>query len=380
MSDERDRRPEAEIVDLPGAGVAVADRPGSLGLPSSRGRAVARVGDGRQIVCEGLVRIYKVADLEVVALQGLDLVVGVGEMIAIVGASGSGKSTLLNILGGLDAPSAGRAVVAGHDLGQMGRRERTRYRRRVVGMIWQQTARNLLPYLTAQENVELPMTLDGRKGRSERATRLLELVGLGERRDHRPDRLSGGEQQRVAIAVSLANEPEVLFADEPTGELDTTTAAEIFGLLRRVNEELGTTIVIVTHDALVSEQVQRTVAIRDGRTSTETVRRTEMSDTGEHQVISEEFAVLDRAGRLQLPKAMVAALGLKDRVRLRLEDDHVEVWPDSGPLVRATPTPTVAAAVAPAAAAPAVAAPAAEETRSDHSPDFRPDHPQESRR
>ena len=376
MSDERDRRPEAEIVDLPGVGmgVAVADRPGSLALPTTRRRSIALVGDGRQIVCEGLVRIYKVADLEVVALQGLDLVVGVGEMIAIVGASGSGKSTLLNILGGLDAPSAGRAVVAGHDLGQMGRRERTRYRRRVVGMIWQQTARNLLPYLTAQENVELPMTLDGRKGRSERATRLLELVGLGERRDHRPDRLSGGEQQRVAVAVSLANEPDVLFADEPTGELDTTTAAEIFGLLRRVNEELGTTIVIVTHDALVSEQVQRTVAIRDGRTSTETVRRTEMSDTGEHQVISEEFAVLDRAGRLQLPKAMVAALGLKDRVRLRLEEDHVEVWPGSGPLVRSTPAPTQAALPGPAVPA-SISAP-----EPGHAPDFRPDHPQESRR
>jgi len=376
MSDERDRRPEAEIVDLPGVGmgVAVADRPGSLALPTTRRRSIALVDDGRQIVCEGLVRIYKVADLEVVALQGLDLVVGVGEMIAIVGASGSGKSTLLNILGGLDAPSAGRAVVAGHDLGQMGRRERTRYRRRVVGMIWQQTARNLLPYLTAQENVELPMTLDGRKGRSERATRLLELVGLGERRDHRPDRLSGGEQQRVAVAVSLANEPDVLFADEPTGELDTTTAAEIFGLLRRVNEELGTTIVIVTHDALVSEQVQRTVAIRDGRTSTETVRRTEMSDTGEHQVISEEFAVLDRAGRLQLPKAMVAALGLKDRVRLRLEEDHVEVWPGSGPLVRSTPAPTQAALPGPAVPA-SISAP-----EPGHAPDFRPDHPQESRR
>ena len=226
----------------------------------------------------------------------------------------------------------------------MGRRERTRYRRRVVGMIWQQTSRNLLPYLTAQENVELPMTLDGRKGRSERATRLLELVGLGERRDHRPDRLSGGEQQRVAIAVSLANEPEVLFADEPTGELDTTTSTEIFGLLRRINEELETTIVIVTHDALVSEQVQRTVAIRDGRTSTETLRRTELSSTGEHHLISEEFAVLDRAGRLQLPKAMVGSLGLKDRVRLRLEDDHVEVWPDSGPLLRSTPLPASVAA------------------------------------
>ena len=389
MSDDhdRDRVPGVEIVDLPSggargaagspAGTAIADRraaggaePG-LALPTSRRRTVATSGDGRQIVCEGLVRIYKVADLEVVALQGLDLVVGVGEMIAIVGASGSGKSTLLNILGGLDAPSAGRAVVAGHDLGQMGRRERTRYRRRVVGMIWQQTSRNLLPYLTAQENVELPMTLDGRKDRTERATRLLELVGLAERRDHRPDRLSGGEQQRVAIAVSLANEPEVLFADEPTGELDTTTSQEIFGLLRRINEELGTTIVIVTHDALVSEQVQRTVAIRDGRTSTETLRRTQLSDTGEHHLISEEFAVLDRAGRLQLPKAMVAALGLKDRVRLRLEDDHVEVWHDAGPLVRPA-TPSADASAAGSAAAP--------ESTGPSLPEHRPDRPQESRR
>jgi ABC-type glutathione transport system ATPase component len=182
MTDDRNRLAEAEIIDLPaggrhvggGAGPATEERsddrrtfgttvdPSTLELPARQRRIVARAGDGRQIVCEGLVRIYKVADLEVVALQGLDLVVGVGEMIAIVGASGSGKSTLLNILGGLDTPSAGRAVVAGHDLGTMGRRERTRYRRRVVGMIWQQTARNLLPYLTAQENIELPMTLDGK--------------------------------------------------------------------------------------------------------------------------------------------------------------------------------------------------------------------------
>jgi len=326
--------PEVEIIDLPTGGPGGGSFAGSAGsagstrtLPRTADRRW-RAADGRQIVCEGLVRIYKVADLEVVALQGLDLVVRDGEMIAIVGASGSGKSTLLNILGGLDTPSAGRAVVAGHDLSQLGRRERTRYRRRVVGMIWQQTARNLLPYLTARENVELPMTLDGRPQRSQRASLLLELVGLGERLDHRPERLSGGEQQRVAIAVSLANEPAVLFADEPTGELDTTTSHEIFGLLRRVNEELGTTIVIVTHDPLVSEQVQRTVAIRDGRTSTETLRRSQMTDSGEHDLVSEEFAVLDRAGRLQLPKALVAALGLQDRVRLRLEGYHVEIWPD----------------------------------------------------
>ena len=306
----------AEIVDLPRA---------SLATPRA---ARPRYGDGAEIACDNLVRIFKVADLEVVALQGLDLLVEQREMVAIVGASGSGKSTLLGILGGLDVPSAGRAVVAGHDLGQMGRRERTRYRRRVVGFVWQQTARNLLPYLTARENVELPMLLDGRRGRGERARELLAMVGLAERVDHRPERLSGGEQQRVAIAVALANDPSVLLADEPTGELDSATAGEIFALLRKVNAELGTTVVIVTHDALVAEQVQRTIAIRDGRTSTETVRRTELADDGAHRVIAEEFAVLDRAGRLQLPRSHVETLELKNRVRLRLEDDHVGVWPD----------------------------------------------------
>jgi ABC-type methionine transport system ATPase subunit len=129
--------------------------------------------------------------------------------------------------------------------------------------------------------------------------------------------------------VALANQPSVLFADEPTGELDSTTAHEVFDLLRTVNRDLGVTIVVVTHDPLVSEQVTRTIAIRDGRTSTETVRRTELDDAGEHRIIAEEFAVLDRAGRLQLPKAHVEALGLSGRVRLRLEDDHVEIWPDT---------------------------------------------------
>jgi ABC-type lipoprotein export system ATPase subunit len=315
-----------EIVDLAGAAPVEA---GPTFAP--RGPRRRLFGEGAQIACDNLVKIFKVADLEVVALQGLDLLVDPAEMIAIVGASGSGKSTLLSILGGLDVPSAGRATVAGHDLTAMGRRERTLYRRRVIGFVWQQTARNLLPYLSAAENVELPMILDGRAGRArrQRADDLLALVGLGDRGDHRPDRLSGGEQQRVAIAVALANEPEVLLADEPTGELDTDTSAEIFDLLRHMNGELGTTIVIVTHDPLVSDQVQRTVAIRDGRTSSETLRRSSVSDEGDHQVIAEEFAVLDRAGRLQLPRAHVEALELERRVRLRLEPDHIGVWPDA---------------------------------------------------
>ncbi len=320
----RDQR--GEIVDLPGTAPVEA---GPAFAP--RGPRRRLFGEGSQIACDNLVKIYKVADLEVVALQGLDLLVEPAEMIAIVGASGSGKSTLLSILGGLDVPSAGRATVAGHDLTAMGRRERTNYRRRVIGFVWQQTARNLLPYLSASENVELPMILDGRAGRvrRERSHELLALVGLAERADHRPDRLSGGEQQRVAIAVALANEPQVLLADEPTGELDTDTSTEIFQLLRHVNREVGTTIVIVTHDPLVSEQVQRTVAIRDGRTSSETLRRSAVSDDGDHHVIAEEFAVLDRAGRLQLPRAHVEALELERRVRLRLEPDHIGVWPDA---------------------------------------------------
>jgi ABC-type lipoprotein export system ATPase subunit len=287
-------------------------------------------GAGAEIVCDNLVKIYKIANLEVVALQGLDLLVEQGEFIAIVGASGSGKSTLLNILGGLDVPSAGKANVGGHDLLNMNSKERTLYRRQMIGFVWQQTARNLLPYLNAMENVEMPMIFEGtpRSIRKTRALELLELVGLGERSNHRPGQLSGGEQQRVAIAVALANAPQVLLADEPTGELDTNTSNEIFDVLRAVSEQQGVTVIVVTHDPLVSERVNRTVAIRDGRTSSETVRRSGLSDEGHHEVIAEEFAVLDRAGRLQLPTDYVDTLRLERRVRLALEEDHVGIWPD----------------------------------------------------
>jgi ABC-type methionine transport system ATPase subunit len=155
-------------------------------------------------------------------------------------------------------------------------------------------------------------------------------VGLASRGHHRPAELSGGEQQRVAIAIALANQPALLLADEPTGELDTNTAHDVFELLRSVNRLLGVTIVVVTHDPLVSEQVSRTIAIRDGRTSTETLRRRSVSDEGDHHIVAEEYAVLDRVGRLQLPRAHVEELGLSNRVRLVLVDDHIEIWPASG--------------------------------------------------
>ena len=282
------------------------------------------------IVCDNLVKIYKMADLEVVALQGLDLTVETGEFIAIVGASGSGKSTLLNILGGLDTPSAGKARVGGFNLLDMSPRLRTLYRRAVIGFVWQQTARNLLPYLTAFENVETPLILAGatRGHRRARVGQLLEMVGLADRADHKPDELSGGEQQRVAIATALANSPKVLLADEPTGELDSTTSREVFEVLKMVSETKGVTIVVVTHDPVVADHVGRTIAIRDGRTSSEVLRRSAVSEHGVHELIDEEFAVLDRAGRLQLPAEYVDALELERRVRLTLDPDHINVWPD----------------------------------------------------
>ena len=287
-------------------------------------------GADAHIVCDNLVRIYKTQGVEVVALQGLDLLVGEGEMVAIVGASGSGKSTLLNILAGLDTPTAGLARVAGADLLAMSGRDRLRFRRELVGFVWQQTGRNLLPYLTAAENVELPMRFAGgsRKARRARTAELLELVGAGHRAAARPEEMSGGEQQRVAVAVAVANRPRVVFADEPTGELDTATGAEIFGALRGVNRELGVTTVIVTHDPGVAGNVDRTIGIRDGRTSSEIRRRTTTSADGGEEVVAEEYAVLDRAGRLQLPREFTTALGMRDRVRLALETDHIGVWPD----------------------------------------------------
>ncbi|MGW6460732.1 ATP-binding cassette domain-containing protein [Streptomyces sp. NPDC055078] len=300
-------------------------------------RASPAYGHDALITCDRLVRVFSTDGVEVQALQGLDLLVREGELMALVGASGSGKSTLMNILAGLDEPTAGAAKVAGCDLLAMGSKERLRYRRDVVGFVWQQTGRNLLPYLTAVQNVALPMQLRGRRGgprgragKGERADALLSLLEVSECRDRRPHQLSGGQQQRVAIAVALANEPSVLLADEPTGELDSHTAEQIFAAFRTANEELGTTIVIVTHDQAVADEVRRTVAIRDGRTSTEILRRTEVDTaTGQESVVAREYAMLDRAGRLQLPADYTEALGMRDRVLLELEPDHIQIRPDT---------------------------------------------------
>lgn len=285
------------------------------------------------ILCENLVKIYKVADLEVLALQGLDLTVQRGELLGIVGASGSGKTTLMNVLGGLIRPSAGRALVNGQDLLKLSNAAMDRYRRTQVGFVWQQGARNLVPYLNARENVELPMMLAGLGDRQmhERAAELLVTVGLADRQEHYLPQLSGGEQQRVAIAVALANQPQLLLADEPTGELDSATALTIYEAFQRLNRDMGLTILIVSHDPGIARHVHRVMAIRDGKAASETVRARPISGTDEHETSAdehfEELLVLDSAGRLQVPKQVREELGIGDRVRLELTPEGLLIRP-----------------------------------------------------
>lgn len=283
------------------------------------------------ITCEGLVKIYKADDLEVVALQGLNLSVKPGEMMAIIGNSGSGKSTLLNILGGLDRPSAGQVQVGPWNLLKVSDEDLVKYKRDTVGFIWQNNARNLLPFLTALENVEMPMMFSGKLDRVY-AKQLLEWVGLKDRMHNKLQQLSGGEQQRVAIAISLANRPQLLLADEPTGSVDTRTSDVIMDIFRKFNKELGLTIVIVTHDLSLAGKVDRVVAIRDGLTSTEFIKRNPNLDhaaplSGGHSLeeVHEAFVVVDRVGRMQIPKEYLKALEIGDKATMEFDGDKIVI-------------------------------------------------------
>lgn len=276
------------------------------------------------VECEGLVHIYKTAELEVVALQGLDLRVEAGEMVAIAGRSGSGKTTLMNLLAGVEPPSAGAARVAGHDLARMDDRERDRYRREVVGYLLQHSLANLALDLTVIQNVQVPMIAGGPRRRGARARKLLEKLGLGGQARLRPAQLTGAEAQRLALAVALANEPRLLLADEPTAELDGANARELLVDLTALLRDLGTAAIMVTHDQQLERHVDRVIQIRDGRTSTE--RRWLARPNGDREV-ADELVILDRAGRLQLPRAHVEKLGLHDRVRVHLEADSIRITP-----------------------------------------------------
>ena len=290
------------------------------------------------IECDNLVKIYKTPESEVFALQGLDLSVEQGEILAVIGKSGSGKSTLLNILGGLDVPTAGKLVVNGLDMTRLNRNELMMYKRLSVGFVWQNNSRNLIPYLTAIENVELPMTFMHRSGRRTRAIDLLDMVGLSHRRRNKLHQLSGGELQRVAIAIALAANPPLLLADEPTGNVDSKTSDSILELFRRLNRETGVTIVIVTHDIRLRKQVNRVVSIHDGRVSSEFLyTRSYLESIGElgegfvheHEEETEqkEWLAVDRHGRVTLPWDYVERLGLAGRTRLEasMEEGYIRI-------------------------------------------------------
>lgn len=285
------------------------------------------------IQADNLVKIYKTKDIEVVALQGLDLSVEQGELMAIIGSSGSGKSTFLNMLGGLDRPSAGKLYVDKKNLFTMSEKELVNYKRSTVGFVWQNNGRNLLPYLTAYENIMMPMELNNYKEKKERADMLLDMVGLTSKKNNKMQGMSGGEQQRIAIAIALANSPKVLLADEPTGSVDTKTSNYIFDIFKRLNQELGVTIVIVTHDVSLSKKVQRVAAIRDGKISSERILKEDYAQRVKdadktvdwHEAeTQDEFAILDRSGRLQLPSEMLAEMGLSDnKLRVIMREGRI---------------------------------------------------------
>lgn len=287
--------------------------------------------DGYMILADNLVKIYKTSELEVMALQGLDLTVKEGELLAVVGNSGSGKSTFLNMLGGLDQPSAGKLFVDGKNLFTMTEKELVEYKRDTVGFVWQNNARNLLPYMNALENVMTPMRFTTEKKRKERALELLDLVGMSAKKNSRLSQLSGGEQQRIAIAIALANHPRLLLADEPTGSVDRQTADYIIDVFNRLNREWGQTILIVTHDVELAKRVPRVVAIRDGKISTERTAKVIPDASGfepgsAKELEQEEFAILDRHGRVQLPEHLLREAHIEDRkVKMEVKDGKIVI-------------------------------------------------------
>lgn len=286
------------------------------------------------LVCDGLVKIYKTDEVEVLALQGLDLEIKKGELVAIIGKSGSGKSTLLNMIGGLERPTAGRLYVDGHDLFAMNEKGLVEYRKKDVGFVWQNSGQNLFPYFTALQNVEAPMYFDrmSQKERKKKAMKLLEMIGIEHKANSYPSQMSGGEQQRVAIAVALAHDPKILLADEPTGAVDSKTSNMIQDIFRKLNEELGITIIIVTHDLSLANKVSRVIMIADGKISTEKIMKEEYKKNLDSLTTEslaaveshEEYSVLDKAGRVQLSEDVLNLAGIDTKkVKVEVSDGKI---------------------------------------------------------
>lgn len=288
------------------------------------------------LLCDGLVKIFKTEDVEVMALQGLDLEIKQGELVAIIGKSGSGKSTLLNMIGGLDKPTAGRIYVDGNDLFAMSEKELVQYRKSTVGFVWQNSGQNLFPYLTAVQNVEAPLFFEkmDEKERHEKALQLMKQTGIDHKANSYPAQMSGGEQQRVAIAVALASDPKILLADEPTGAVDSKTSNMIQDLFRKLNRETGLTIIIVTHDISLANKVSRVIMVADGKISTEKIMKDqyrqkldEMSTEKLAEVEShEEYSVLDKARRVQLSEDVLREAGIdSNMVKIEVIDGKIVI-------------------------------------------------------
>ena len=334
---------------------------GQVPDPASEGDTDSNV----LIDCDGLVKIYKTDDLEVMALQGLDLTIERGELIAIIGKSGSGKSTLLNIIGGLERPSAGKITFDGISLSELSESQMMEYRQKRVGFVWQKSSENLLPYLTAVQNVEMPLMFSRLSGKQKRrkAMEMLRQVGMEHRADSYPRMLSGGEQQRVAIALSLMQDPDLILADEPTGAVDSKTSAMIQDLFRKLNREKGVTVIIVTHDISLANKVDRVIMISDGKISSERVikdsykeqidalSRRSVNEIAEGALFTEgqaenaeeaqkmaekgtgetheEYVMMDRAGRLQLSRELREQVGIDgNRVKLEVVDGKIVISRD----------------------------------------------------